>query len=194
MVELASWSSKISALLRLVLRITGTADAYPQPEPHQHPPEQTKILVFSLYPEVLRNAALALGLNGIRCVNAAAGSGSNARRFQTICEFQYSNSSDDPGEEEEEEAQVGMPQVLLLPIKSAANGLNLTQATHVVLLEPLLQTAEEEQAIGRVHRIGQSRRTWVHRFVVRGTVEEEIWVSRRGPANDNWQEAIAELI
>ena len=47
--------------------------------------------------------------------------------------------------------------VLLLPVHSGANGLNLIEATHVLLAEPILNPAQELQAIGRVHRIGQTR-------------------------------------
>nr|KAG5691642.1 hypothetical protein BaRGS_022917 [Batillaria attramentaria] len=65
-------------------------------------------------------------------------------------------------------------QVLLLPFHSGANGLNLIEATHVLLVEPILNAAQEAQAIGRVHRIGQTRPTKIHRFMVRRTIEERI--------------------
>lgn len=58
-------------------------------------------------------------------------------------------------------------QVLLLLTQHGANGLNLLEAQHVILVEPLLNPAAEAQAISRVHRIGQKKRTLVHRFIVR---------------------------
>ena len=39
------------------------------------------------------------------------------------------------------------------------------EAQHVILTEPLLDPAVEAQAVGRVHRIGQTQPTFVHRYV-----------------------------
>ncbi|CAG0899789.1 unnamed protein product, partial [Cyprideis torosa] len=62
----------------------------------------------------------------------------------------------------------------VLPLRSGANGLNLIEANHVMLLEPILRASEQHQAVGRVHRIGQSKSTTVHRFLVRETIEERM--------------------
>ncbi len=79
--------------------------------------------------------------------------------------------------------------MLLLPINVGGNGLNLTEATHVIFVEPCMNPGLEAQAVGRVHRIGQRKKTFVHRFIVKATIEEGIaklskdkegiWESRR---------------
>lgn len=72
------------------------------------------------------------------------------------------------------------PCVLAMPFKVGANGLNLVEATEVLLVEPLLNTSIEAQAINRVHRIGQTKPTRVHRFVVDYSVEERIfWLGQK---------------
>jgi E3 ubiquitin-protein ligase SHPRH len=62
------------------------------------------------------------------------------------------------------------PRVLLMPLRRGANGLNLTEAQHVILLEPVLDPGAEAQAMKRVDRIGQTKPTCVHRFLLAGTV------------------------
>lgn len=63
----------------------------------------------------------------------------------------------------------------LLHAKSQSSGLNLVNASHVFLCEPLINTAIELQAIARVDRIGQTQATTVWLYLIDGTVEESIY-------------------
>ncbi|KAK7757321.1 hypothetical protein SLS62_000871 [Diatrype stigma] len=63
----------------------------------------------------------------------------------------------------------------LMDARAHASGLNLVNASHVFLCEPLLNTALELQAIARVDRIGQDHETTVWLYLVEGTVEESIY-------------------
>ncbi len=62
-----------------------------------------------------------------------------------------------------------------LHAKAHSSGLNLVNATHVFLCEPLINTAIELQAIARVHRIGQHHPTTVWMYLVENTVERSIY-------------------
>jgi len=66
------------------------------------------------------------------------------------------------------------PKVLLLLVKQGGNGLNLQQAQHVIFIEPILDPGEEAQAIGRIDRMGQSKTTFVHKFLISSSVEENV--------------------
>jgi E3 ubiquitin-protein ligase SHPRH len=65
-------------------------------------------------------------------------------------------------------------QVMLLNVKRGAEGLTLVEATHVFMIEPLLHCGLDAQAINRVHRIGQTAKTYVHRYIIKDTIEEKI--------------------
>ena len=64
--------------------------------------------------------------------------------------------------------------MLLLNVKSGAEGLTLVEATHVFMVEPLLHCGMDAQAINRVHRIGQTSKTYVHRYIIDDTIEVKI--------------------
>lgn len=74
----------------------------------------------------------------------------------------------------------GRVPILLLSAHSKASGANLQCATHVAILDPSGSSAEhgcalEQQAIGRAVRMGQDRPVTVTRFVVEGTLEEDLF-------------------
>ncbi|KAK6894906.1 putative ATP-dependent helicase IRC20 [Candida tropicalis] len=65
----------------------------------------------------------------------------------------------------------------LLDAKAQASGLTLTNATHIFLCEPLVNISLELQAISRIHRIGQKKRTTVWMFAIENTIEESIIIT-----------------
>ena len=65
-------------------------------------------------------------------------------------------------------------QFFLISLKAGGVGINLTEADYVFILDPWWNTAAEEQAISRAHRIGQKQAVFVYRFVTTGTLEERI--------------------
>lgn len=110
-----------------------------------------KSIVFSQYTDFL--SVLCVALQRYRIGSTSLGEPNSATAFQ-----------EDPSLE-----------VFLLHARSHASGLNLTRASHVFLMEPLVNTALELQAIARVHRIGQEQETTVWLYIVDGTVEESIY-------------------
>jgi E3 ubiquitin-protein ligase SHPRH len=110
-----------------------------------------KSIVFSQYKEFLEVLALAFRRHRIGYASFDKAHG--------ITSFK-----EDPGTE-----------VFLLHARAHASGLNLVNASHVFLCEPLLNTALELQAIARVDRIGQQHETTVWLYIVDGTVEESIY-------------------
>ncbi|WP_247707776.1 DEAD/DEAH box helicase [Streptomyces sp. RT42] len=70
--------------------------------------------------------------------------------------------------------QSGAVPVLVLSLKAAGTGLNLTRAGHVVHFDRWWNPAVEEQATDRAYRIGQTQPVQVHRLITEGTVEDRI--------------------
>uniref|UniRef100_A0A4W3HRE5 SNF2 histone linker PHD RING helicase n=1 Tax=Callorhinchus milii TaxID=7868 RepID=A0A4W3HRE5_CALMI len=113
-----------------------------------------KALVFSTWQDVLEIIGKALFDNNLEFVQI-----DGLHKFQeNLSAFKY-------------DAKIN---ILLLPLHTASNGLNIIEATHVLLVEPILNPAHELQAIGRVHRIGQTKPTVVHRFLIKATIEEKM--------------------
>ena len=63
---------------------------------------------------------------------------------------------------------------IVLSVKAAGTGLNLTAANHVIHFDRWWNPAVENQATDRAFRIGQKKNVTVHKFVTEGTIEERI--------------------
>jgi len=64
--------------------------------------------------------------------------------------------------------------LFLISLKAGGQGLNLTAADYVFLLDPWWNPAVEAQAIDRAYRIGQSKRVFAYRLITRETIEEKV--------------------
>ncbi|KAG2393295.1 hypothetical protein C9374_006826 [Naegleria lovaniensis] len=117
----------------------------------------TKSVVFSQWTSMLDLVEVALEKSGIRFVRLD-GKMQRKDRDDAVQKFKHDNTI----------------QVCLISLKVGGTGLNLVWATHVFLLDPWWNPAIEEQAIDRVHRIGQDKPVTVYRFVVKDSVEERI--------------------
>ena len=116
-----------------------------------------KALVFSSFTSSLTWLASKLQARGFQHATIT-GSMSLAQRAAALAAFQRAPPTT----------------IFLLSLRSGAVGLNLTAASQVYLLEPCFNPALEEQAIGRVHRLGQTRPTTVTRLVIRDSLEQRI--------------------
>lgn len=152
-----SYGTKIEAITRRVLWLTSSD-------------QDTKILVFSSWNDVLDVLSHALAANNITYIRMKGGRKANS----AVSKFRGLNDHLQ-GDSKKEQASKSKPiNVLLMLLQHGANGLNLLEAQHVILVEPVLNPALEAQAISRVHRVGQERQTFVHRFIVKNSVEESI--------------------
>ncbi|APU15036.1 DEAD/DEAH box helicase [Actinoalloteichus fjordicus] len=122
--------------------------------------DDDRALVFTQYRVMgdLLSRHLAEEL-GVPTVPFLHGGLSAERRDQLVHAFQH----EDDG-----------PRVLLLSLRAAGFGLNLTRAGHVVHYDRWWNPAVEDQATDRAHRIGRDRALAVHTLVTGGTVEDHI--------------------
>ncbi|OCF60506.1 DNA repair protein RAD5 [Kwoniella mangroviensis CBS 10435] len=143
-------STKLRALVRKL-------DLMRQEDP------EVKTLVFSQFTSFLDLIETTLTKEGIRWLRFD-GSMSQAQRAATIDEFGK---------------KIKEPLVLLISLKAGGVGLNLTMANHVFMMDTWWNEAIEQQAIDRVHRLGQNKHVHVTRYIIKGTVEKRIMKIQR---------------
>jgi hypothetical protein len=61
--------------------------------------------------------------------------------------------------------------VLIVQYSAGGMGINLQTANHVIVMEPCTGRATQQQAIGRVWRLGQVRKIHVHVIASIGTID-----------------------
>jgi non-specific serine/threonine protein kinase len=119
---------------------------------------QEKVLVFTQFREVIAPLAAFLGSVFGRPGLVLHGETPVKQRQEIVRRFQ-------------EDEAVGF---FVLSLKAGGAGLNLTAASHVVHFDRWWNPAVENQATDRAFRIGQTKNVLVHKFVCRGTVEDQI--------------------
>lgn len=115
-----------------------------------------KILLFSQFKTMLEQLNKRLEAEGIKYY-FLSGDTSKEERAQMVEAFQ---KDDTP--------------VFSISLKAGGTGLNLTAADIVIHYDPWWNTAVENQASDRTHRIGQTKVVSVYRLIVQDTIEERI--------------------
>ncbi|KAK8091207.1 hypothetical protein PG994_000712 [Apiospora phragmitis] len=64
--------------------------------------------------------------------------------------------------------------IMIISLKCGGAGLNLTCANRVILIDPWWNESIEQQAFGRVYRIGQEKETYLQRILVRNSIDERL--------------------
>ena len=68
----------------------------------------------------------------------------------------------------------GNSSILLCSGKIASEGLNLTEANHVIFLNSWWNPSINNQARDRVLRIGQNKKAFIHKLFTKNTIEDEL--------------------
>jgi SNF2 family DNA or RNA helicase len=116
---------------------------------------QDKVVIFSQYVETLRWLSKRLAEFPHELYH---GELAESARDQVLDRFR---------------AEVG-PRALLVSLRAGGVGLNLQEASTVVLFDRWWNPAVENQAIQRAHRFGRTRPLHVFRFLIADTIEERI--------------------
>ncbi|CAG8952746.1 hypothetical protein HYFRA_00008990 [Hymenoscyphus fraxineus] len=119
--------------------------------------ENEKCVVFSYWTSTLDLVQLMLKDIGIPYTRID-GNTSLQRRKAALREFERENAT----------------RVILVSITCGGAGLDLTAGSRAYLLEPHWNPMIEEQALCRVHRVGQKRNVTTVRFLIRDSFEEQI--------------------
>ena len=143
-------TSKLTALVAELKKIS-------QKDEEEEAVVPTKVLVFSQFADTLAWLRAELPKHGMAS-RTITGDMSQTARARALRDFR----NDPP------------TTIFLLSLRAGAVGLNLTTASEVFVLEPCLNPALHVQAIGRVHRMGQTRPVRVTNFILKDSIESRV--------------------
>ncbi|MFT4902242.1 MAG: superfamily II DNA or RNA helicase [Lentimonas sp.] len=116
-----------------------------------------KVVIFSQFVQMLKRLKPA--------IKAA---------FPKVALLELTGDTRDRAKPVETFQQQNGPAIILVSLRAGGTGITLHAADYVFLLDPWWNPAVEDQAVDRVHRIGQDRRVFVYRMITQGTIEERI--------------------
>jgi SNF2 family DNA or RNA helicase len=116
--------------------------------------EGKKAIIFSQFLDFLGQIAnrISSSLGGVKVFSLT---GATQNRRGVVEEFQSLNG----------------PAAMLISLKAGGVGITLHAAEYVFLMEPWWNPAVEEQAIARIHRIGQKNVVTIYRMLTAGSIE-----------------------
>jgi superfamily II DNA or RNA helicase len=120
--------------------------------------KEHKVLVFSQFTSMLDLLGEQCRQRGIAYYHFD-GQTPPAKRAEMVSRFQQEDDKTN---------------VFLISLKAGNAGLNLTAASYVFLFDPWWNTAVQQQAIDRTHRIGQTKNVFAYKMICKDTIEEKI--------------------
>lgn len=124
---------------------------------HNNNTKIEKSIIFSQYVNFLEILRWRLERAGFRCVVIYGNMQINQRK---VAIDKFNNESHIT--------------VFLISLKAGGVALNLTEANNVFLMDLWWNPAVEEQAMDRIHRIGQHRPIRIHRIIIENSIESKI--------------------
>ncbi len=117
--------------------------------------EGHKVVIFSQFTTLLKLVREKLGFTDSDSVYL---DGSSQKREAIVGDFRNNSAKN----------------VFFISLKAGGTGLNLVEASYCFLLDPWWNPAVEDQAMGRLHRIGQKKSVNVYRLITKGSIEEKV--------------------
>lgn len=149
------WNRQNTGILKLRSYVNIVRDELDNCREYLGEGQVEKIVIFAIHRQVINGLRIFLENYGAQVIN---GGTPMARREKILDSFHNSPNK----------------RVLICNINAAGVGLNITASRFVDILEPSWTPSENEQAIKRLHRIGQKRKVRVRWIGLASSIDEHI--------------------